>query len=148
MVFRNNHSVWHVVKHSSSLISIEEKKAEVDPRTLPQLRLSCMWQSYLICFGKRTKIIQQTQLSLKKIKKDLVSRSKLIVQNHCRNSEYYFFFPVTLRESYPASLFYAVVVNTDEVKVKFFFQQFSSQKVKNSHRNSYFPIIVSLTLWF
>ena len=50
MVFRNNRLGWHVVKHPLSLTSIEEKKTEVDPRTLPQLRWSSMWQSCLTCF--------------------------------------------------------------------------------------------------
>ena len=46
-----------------------------------------------------------------------VSRSKCISQKHCRNGEYCFFFPITLNYFYTTSLFYVIVVNTDEVKL-------------------------------
>ena len=66
------------------------------------------------------KRIYQTHLLLKKIKRDPVSTSKLIVQKHCRNGEYCFFF--SNYSTLITSLFYVMVVNTDKVKVWFFFQ--------------------------
>ena len=55
-------------------------------------------------------------MSLKKIKRDPVPRSKLIVRKHCRNDEYCFFSNYyTL--NYPASLFHVIVVSTDEMKL-------------------------------
>ena len=51
MVFRNNLSWCHVVKHPLNLTSIEGKNRG----NLPQLRWSSIWQSYLICFRDWTK---------------------------------------------------------------------------------------------
>ena len=68
MVFRNNRSGWLVVKHPLSLTSGEEKKTEVDPRTLPELNpASSMWQSYLICFWKGTKEFNRHTCHSKKL---------------------------------------------------------------------------------
>ena len=69
------------------------KKIEVDPATTKMELYVAKLVDLLL---KKNKRIQQTHLSFKKIKRDPVPRSKLIVQKHCRNGEYCFFFPITL----------------------------------------------------
>ena len=66
IVLWSNRSGWHFVNNPLNLTSIKEKKTEVDPGTLPQLRWSSMWQGYLICFSKGTKKINRHTCHSKK----------------------------------------------------------------------------------
>ena len=67
MVFRNNRSEWQCCQTSKFYLH-RIKKTEVDPRTLPQLRWSSMWQSYLICFWKGTKDFNRHTWHSKKLR--------------------------------------------------------------------------------